>query len=254
MTLLNSILAKTNVAKVMMLSHLIFAHLLASTSSYAQEQTIQAAVADGFHNGLHAKYLHYIAKKLSLQLSTTAMPFARRYEELKKGRLDIMIGIQHAPLRSEEVTYLYPAYESLTYQLYALTKNSQQFQSYDDIQGKIIGINRHSKYFDKFDDDKTIIKFSTTTLRQKIDLLVRGRTDLFIHYEQSTQPKLIARNLTSKVAKTPFQPGNKIPHFIAISNNSILMARKTELEQIIVEGIENNDIYKIRVNHYAKLH
>ncbi len=215
------------------------------------QQVIQSAVAEGFTDALHSKYLKYIAKRLALDISITTMPFARRYAELKHSRLDIMIGLQHNKTRGNEVIFVYPHYESLSYRFYSLTINKNKYQTHQDLQRKIISTNRHSKYYPKFDNSENIIKFETTSLRQNIDLLIHGRTDLFIHYEESTQPRLVAHGLTNKVSKIDYQPKMEIPHFIAIAKKSFLAKRKSEIEQIITAGIESGDFSKIREKHYS---
>ena len=79
----------------MFLKMLIVLHLSISFHCLAEEKIIKAAVAEGFIDGLHSKYLKYIADKLSLPISTTTIPFARRLKEIELGRLDIIVGLQN---------------------------------------------------------------------------------------------------------------------------------------------------------------
>jgi len=237
----------------MFLKIFIIFHLFFSFYCDAEDKTINAAVAEGFTNGLHSKYLKYIAAKLSMPLSITTIPFARRLKEVEIGRLDIIVGLQQTATREDEFVYINPSYESLSYRFYSLTKNTHKFKSYEDLQGKLIAVNRHSIYFEQFDEDSQINKLETKSLEQNIKLVLHGRTDLFIHYEESTFRKLVELGVDNQISKTLNQPNHVIKHFIAISKYSHLMSRKVELQDIVFNGIKNNDFIRIRQEHYEQL-
>jgi ABC-type amino acid transport substrate-binding protein len=214
---------------------------------------MKSAVAEGYVDGLHSKYLRYIANKLSVEVTIDVMPFARRVKAIKNGSLDIIVGVQRTRVREDEFIYIEPYYESLSYRFFSLTKTRHMVKEYDDLRGKLIGINRHAKYFSPFDNDVGFEKIATSSLKQNIDLLLYGRTDIFIHYEESTLPKLIDMRLTDKIGKTDYQPQHIIKHYIAISDKSGLMKMKKQLQQLVKNGIENGDFLKIREIHYATL-
>jgi len=231
----------------------IMFHLFFSFFCHGENKTINAAVAEGFINGLHSKYLYYIADKLSMPISITTIPFARRLKEVEIGRLDIIVGLQQTAAREGEFVFINPSYESLSYRFYSLTKNMHKFKRYEDLQGKLIAVNRHSKYFEQFDEDSQIRKVETKSLEQNINLVLHGRTDLFIHYEESTLPKLVELGVYNRISKTPNQPNHVIKHFIAISKHSHLVSRKAELQNIVFSGIKNNDFMRIRQEYYNRL-
>lgn len=237
----------------MFLKILIVCYFFISFHSIAEDKVIKAAVAEGFIDGLHSKYLKYIADKLSMPISITTIPFARRLKEIEIGRLDIIVGIHQTVSRADEFVYINPSYESLSYRFYSLTKNSHKFKSYNDLQGKLIAVNRHSKYFEQFDEDNQIKKLETKNLEQNINLVLHGRTDLFIHYEESTLPKLVELGVDKQISKIPNQSNNVIKHFIAISKYSHLISRKVELQNIVFNGIINNDFIRIRQGHYNQI-
>jgi ABC-type amino acid transport substrate-binding protein len=214
---------------------------------------MKSAVAEGYVDGLHSKYLRYIAKKLSVEVTIDVMPFARRVKAIKDGSLDIIVGVQRTKVREDEFIYIEPNYESLSYRFFSLTNLRHTVKEYEDLRGKLIGINRHAKYFSPFDNDAGFEKVATSSLKQNIDLLLYGRTDVFIHYEESTLPKLIDMNLTDKIGKTDYQPQHMIKHYIAISNKSGLMNMRKRLQQLVKDGIDNGDFLNIRKTHYATL-
>jgi len=227
---------------------------ISSVYSYAAKDTntIKSAVAEGYIDGLHSKYLKYIAEKLSLNLTIDIMPFARRVKAITNGELDIIVGIQQTKSREDEFVYIKPYYESLSYRFFSLVKNKNSITKYEDLREKLIGVNRHAKYFSPFDSDETLQKVSTSSLQQNIDLLLYGRTMAFIHYEESVLPKLVDLNLTSKISKTVYQPQHIIKHYIAISNKSHLMNLRKKLQELVKTGIENGDFIKIRQAHYGR--
>ena len=83
--------------------------------------------------------------------------------------------------------------------------------------------------------------------------MLHGRTDVFIHHQESTLPMLTEMGIEEKISKTLYQPDHFIKHFIAISNKSDLMHRRAELQAIIIAAIKNKDLLKIRTEHYAQL-
>jgi len=237
----------------LILRSLFILYLLFSFHCIAKDKVINAAVAEGFTDGLHSKYLRYIAYKLAMPISITTIPFARRLKEVELGRLDIIVGLQKTDKRTDEFEYIHPNYESLSYRFYSLTKDSHKFKNYEDLQGKLVAVNRHSKYFEQFDKDSQIRKLETKSLEQNIKLVLHGRTDLFIHYEESTSSKLVELGVDNQISKTINQPNHEIKHFIAISKLSHLMNKKVALQKIIFNGIKNNDFIRIRQEHYNQL-
>jgi ABC-type amino acid transport substrate-binding protein len=220
--------------------------------SAEKQTTIRAAVAEGFQDGLHSKYLTYIANKLSLNIEISTMPFARRVQALKHGELDLMVGVQRTEERQDEFIYINPHYETLSYRFFTLKENQKLINRYGDLRGKYIGVNRHAKYFVPFDEDVGLKKFEVTSLRQNVELLMHKRIDVFIHYEQSTLPLLADIGALQQIVKTPYQPSHENHHYLAISSHSSLTQRKAELERIISEAKKGNDFLNIRLLHYAE--
>jgi len=178
------------------------------------------------------------------------MPFARRIQEIKKGNLDIIVGIQKTQEREDEFIYIEPHYESLSYRFFSLAENRSLTRSYSDLYNKVIGVNKHSKYFPAFDNDKRLQKIEVVSLRQNINLLLRGRIDLLIHYQESTLPTLASMGILTKISQTTFQPKHENLHYVAISNKSGLVEKKEKLRCILKQGIENKVFANIRQQHY----
>ncbi|WP_085300000.1 substrate-binding periplasmic protein [Cognaticolwellia mytili] len=220
----------------------------------AKKLVIRAAVAEEFKDGLHSKYLKYFADKLNVTLELSTMPFARRLRHIENGQLDLIVGIQKTEERQDEFVYILPHYELLSHRIFTLKENHHQIKSYQDLAGKHIGINHYSKYFQRFDNDENINKFRATGVVQNIELLLRGRIDAFIHYEESTLPLLSKMGKKGKITKSLYQPDYETLHYLAISSHSKLATRQDELKLIVEQAIKNNDLLNIRLDHYADIY
>lgn len=233
---------------------LLFALTIFAVSSVNAQNsdTIEAAVAEGFANGLHAKYLRYIADKLGVKLNLTTMPFARRVQEIRNGNLDLIVGIQQTEDRKDEFIYVEPYYETLSYRFFTLKENSDKIMHFDDLYQKLVGVNKHSKYFKAFNETDQIYKVDVVSLEQNIHLLLKKRIDALIHYEESTIPTLQRLGVEHLVKKTNYQPDHSNKHYIAISHKSHLTARLAELHLIVRQAIKNGDLMQIRLDHYQQ--
>lgn len=241
-----------------MLKKILFAVLLAAAThlswadSVPKTLTIKAAVAEGFIDGLHAKYLHFLADELDATLELSTMPFARRIKEMRKGNLDIMVGIQQRFNKQDEFIYIEPFYETLSYRFFTLQQNQAAIAKYQDLKGRLVGVNRHSRYFPPFADDKDIQRVDVSSLKQSINLLLHERIDVFVHYQESTLPTLIEMGLEQQIVKTQYQPAHGNEYYVAITEKSSLIGYKSRLEEIITNAIKNGDFARIRKNHYQQ--
>lgn len=211
---------------------------------------VKSAVGEKFLNGLQAKYLKYIAKQLNARLELEGMPFSRRIKAMRSGEIDFMVGIQRTEKYQDEFVYIMPAYESLSYRFFALKESQQKISAYEDLHGLSIGINPYSRYFKKFDEDKSLIKVDVPNLRNTVQLLLKKRVDVLIHYEESMLPLLASLNLETRIKKTDYQPEHRIDHYIAISSKSPFISRKDEIAEIVTKAVNDGIFRKIRFEHY----
>lgn len=230
--------------------------LASSLAQFAIAQEIkpilQAAVGEGYKNGLHAKYLKYFADKLSISLEISSMPYPRRIKELEKGYIDMMVGIQCNNKNHKNVLYITPPYEHLSYSIFTLKNQADSITSYKNFTRKIIAVNQSTKFFPEFDNNKNISKFKALNLNQKINMLLKARVDAFVHLSQPVELQLAKLKLTDKIVKSPYQNNYKNSFCLAISKKSILMSEIKKLESIVITTINNNEIGRIRQQHYLQ--
>jgi len=236
------------VARLILCSTIVLSYTAIANESYV----IKAALSQEFKQGLHRQYLTYLAEKVGMEIQITTMPFARRMKELKKGNLDLIVGLQYSKSRAEDLIFIFPGYEKLSFRYFTLTQNTESIQSNNDLVGKTIGVIRGAKHFPSFEDNTELQKYSFNNLRTNIDMLMLGRIDIFVHYEESTTLMLKTMKVDHLIGKTNHQPKHTHEHYLAISKNSPLADKTELLEDIIERAISQQDFIKLRLEHYQQ--
>jgi polar amino acid transport system substrate-binding protein len=218
--------------------------------SFGQE-VIRTSVPEEFVNGLHAKYLKNIARHMNMEIEIIPMPFARRLRELRQGNLDLLVGLQREDNKQDEVVYIKPSYEKLRHTFFVSKKNIDKLQRFSDLKNMYIGVTRHAKYFKQFNQESGLIMMPVTTLRQKIALLMKGRINTFIHYQESALPLITDMGLQNEIVLADYQPIEVNKYYVAISQNSPLINKKHLFETAVRDAIAHHEFATIRRNHYA---
>ena len=193
---------------------------LAEEPSAESVNTIRSSVAKEFRHGLHEKYLKYLAEKLDMELDITPMPFPRRLKSLRSGGIDIMVGLKHTHIEHNDFIFLQPSYESLRNAYFVRLKDKDKLQSRDDMEKLTIGITSDEKEQLNIISEDGLSYVTLITLKQKIEMLMKGRIDMFTHF--------------------------------ALSNQSPLYPFKEKIEEIIKQGVANGDFRAIRKAHYQE--
>jgi polar amino acid transport system substrate-binding protein len=217
---------------------------------YAHGRTKHSSVSPEFPDGLHAKYLRYIAAQLKLKLEIVPMPFARRIVALTSGQIDIMVGMQRENDDVDQVIYLFPSYETLRHSFFVVKDRGTQLNDFADLSKLNIGVTIHAKYYQRFHEQTDLALISVSTLKQKVELLLKGRIDTFIHYEESAMPYIQQQGLQEKIGLAPYQPTEYNEYFFTISAKSQLFPYQEKLQKIIQAGFDHGDFARIRTEHY----
>jgi polar amino acid transport system substrate-binding protein len=217
------------------------------------QEVIRTSVSEEFVNGLHAKYLKNIAKHMNMEIELTPMPFARRLRELRKGNLDLLVGLQHEDDIQDEVVYIKPSYETLRHTFFVSKNNIDNLQSFTDLKKLNIGVTRHAKYFKQFNQEPSLIMVPVSTLRQKIELLKKGRINTFIHYQESALPLITDMGLQNEIVLADYQPTEVNKYYVTISQNSPLIDKKHLFETAVRAAIADQEFATIRREHYLSL-
>ena len=214
--------------------------------------TIRSSVSPEFRNGLQEKYLQYLADKLSMDLKIYPMPYSRRIRALKKGEIDIMVGISSSLQESNEIYKLSPAYEQIQSQYFVRNEDATNFSKEENLQQLVVGmtINKQDTYKKLEQEHEETVYVST--LEQKVELLVLGRIDAFLHFKQSAQRLIEQKGLKDKIRVLPFQGGVKDHYHFGISTQSPFYQHREMFEAVIKQGVESQDFQRIRMAHYQK--
>ena len=180
------------------------------------------------------------------------MPFARRLDALRRGDIDVMVGLQRADDVQDEVAYLYPSYEALRHTFFVLSTERHKLKNFEDLRQLDVGVTIHAKYFERFNQESALAMVGVSTLKQKIRLLENGRIDTFLHFKESTLPTLKNMQLSERIVLADYQPNEQANYYFALSTNSPFIKRREQFEQAISAGVKNGKFAEIRRQHYAK--
>jgi ABC-type amino acid transport substrate-binding protein len=211
---------------------------------------LHSAVSPEFPDGLHAKYLQFIANKMDMELDLVFMPFARRLKELHNGQIDLLVGMRQESADVDDIIYLYPSYETLRQTFYVLPVNKNRFVTAADMKKAMVGMTNSAEYYSHLEKNEKYRVITVPTLKQKIELLLKGRIDSFMHHEDSTLLLLKNMGLEDKVVRSHYQPNDDEKYYISISKKSAVYENKKALENMLRLALDNNDFAKIRKEHY----
>nr|WP_205967699.1 transporter substrate-binding domain-containing protein [Paraglaciecola sp. 20A4] len=231
---------------------LFFSVVLGFFSAFSSgQEVIRSSVSKEFINGLQVKYLKNIAKHMNMEIDIIPMPFARRIREFRQGNLDMLVGLQRENGKQDEVVYITPSYETLRHTFFILKKNVDGLQSFADLKTMSIGVTRNAKYFDRFNQESDLIMVPVSTLKQKIELLEKGRINTFVHFQESALPQIIKMGLQKDIVLAKYQPIEVNSYYVTISQNSPLISKKYLFESAVRAAIANHEFATIRREHYA---
>lgn len=215
------------------------------------QNVLRSSVSAELVDGLHVKYLEYIASHMNMEIEIIPMPFARRLRELRLGHLDLLIGLQRVNDKQDEVVYIQPSYETLRHSFFVKKENTHQLQGFADLKELTIGVSRHAKYLERFNQEPGLMMVPVASLRQKIELLMKGKINTFIHFQESVLPLISQMGLQNDIVLADYQPIEVNQYYLTISQNSPLFAKKYLFEAIVKEAVANQEFMAIRQKHYA---
>lgn len=225
--------------------------VLSATGSIAiacAKPVIRSSVSPEFMDGLHTRYLRYMADQMDMELEIYPIPFARRLVSLENGEIDLMVGVKGSYPENGFV-YLRPSYETLrnTYfvradELHLLTEPSQ-------INNLTLAITIDDQALMDKAYDKVGGIVPVTSLEQKIMMLDYGRVDAFVHFESSAMLKIKQLGLERKMMPALVQPGKSRDYYFALSIGSPLFEHKSEFERTIAQGVQRGDFAAIRFEY-----
>ncbi|MCC2617697.1 transporter substrate-binding domain-containing protein [Aestuariibacter halophilus] len=212
---------------------------------------VVSSVSPEFPDGLHARYLHFIAQQLDVELEIIPMPFARRLASLQSNEIDMMVGLRYRADLDETLIVIQPGYERVGMTVYALAEQAQWYQKRQDLLGKRVALTLTAHGYGAYNFGEGIKIIPVSRLQQKIDMLRLGRTDVFAHLTEATEKALLARNLQERIVATGYQPIPVLSFHVAIGKQSVLVPRVDELTAIVEKAVADGTFAALRDAHYG---
>ena len=212
------------------------------------QETITASVSPEFPNGLHAKYIKFLAKEFNMSLKIKPIPLARRIKELEKGDVDIIV---LAKRDNPELIALMPSYSQIDENLFVRASEKHRISSQEQLSSALIGVSNGSQLPQFLENRGLANTVDVNSLEQKILMLKRKRIDGFFHTFSSANMVLKEMGEVDDIVPSVWQPGRRkrLSHFV-ISKKSRLFKYKAQLEQIIQRAKDEGKFIQIRQQHY----
>lgn len=211
---------------------------------------IRSSVSPEFPDGLHKKYLDFLATQLDKTLEVYPMPFARRLLALRQGDIDLMVGLKGSHEENEDFIFLHPSYEKLGVAYFVLKEHLHTLKSEGDLKMLLLATTIDGEYR-KTLEGRGLRIAPVTNLQQKIDMLMSSRVDAFVHFFGSTTATLKKMQLSEVIVPAIYQPQETREYFVAISLKGGALPYKERLEEIISRAIRDGVFETIRKEHYA---
>ena len=223
--------------------------LTAPFVTYGQT-TLSSSVSPEFKDGLQKKYLNFIAEKMEHPLSVYPINYNQRIELLRAGKIDIMVGLKAQHPENNDFIYLHPSYEKLTNNVFVLKENKNKYKALTDLKNTTIAFTPDKTQIAGKINQMGINLMPAPYLKQKIELLLKGRVDALVYFKESTLTKLKEMGLENEVVQASLPAFSVREHFVAISLKSPFIKQKDKLTTIIKDGVKNGDFKRIRQKHY----
>ncbi|MBL4942669.1 MAG: transporter substrate-binding domain-containing protein [Colwellia sp.] len=208
-----------------------------------------ADLVDGEFVGENIDIVKALSKSVDLTPIFIRCPFIRCLALVKHGKADMIMGLRKLVDREKDLIFLSPPYMVQHYPLRFFTLTSQEIaiNSFADLNNLTVGMLRGASYFDLFDDDKVIKKVELTSRTQLINMLLRGRIDVFIEREESVLPHLPLEQYLQKFTLAKYQYDQSENAYIAISKHSHIKEYAERLSAHLKTLVTNGTIKAIRM-------
>ncbi len=206
--------------------------LCVSNSSYAAVAITKVSLAvdhgppysqiseSGEITGAIVDIFQLMQQQLDFKLELVGCPFSRCIRMLENGEVNAMGGLILTPERQKLMQFVTPPYMVITssFVFYARHESKLEIKHYDDLYGKKIAIMRGAAYFKRFNEDDKLIKVPVLTEKTAIDLLVKGRVDLVVGIESTTDHAMSVLNQpANKLVKMDYRHSDTIYGYLALS-------------------------------------
>lgn len=199
-------------------------------------------------HGIDIDMLKLIEDKTNLDLVVAQKPWVRCLEDMKSGKVDLMLGLAFNNERAKYIKYLDIPYYSVTPGFY-IKNRDVKIDTYQDLGKYRIGYVSGSSYFPIFDQDNELNKIPVAKETQLIEMLLRSSIDVLIGTNVQIQYELKEKGLSKIIVKVEYSPDYKIDLYLGISKKSELLKEEIILKDALSEIIEKGELDNIITNY-----
>lgn len=201
--------------------------------------------AAGRPSGPYLVIAQRLAQRLKVPLKVQVCPLLRCLELLRRGEVDIALGVAPGPGRDEYVDYLQPAFaEGSTVGFYRRSGDKVSVASHEELAALRIGTTIGAHYFPRFDQDNTLQKDYAPDKLSNLRKLLVGRVDVVIMVSGEANVLLSRPEFQHKVqlAGPPVVTG---PRSIVLSRRSRARVLKPRMEAALRQMVASGEIRHI---------
>ncbi len=201
--------------------------------------------------GLDLDIVNELGRRIETGAEIIKMPWGRALTSMESGTVDIMTGLAYRDERAQYIAYTSTPYYTCQTAFYKLRTSAVRVDDYDDLSRYLIGFVLHSAYFPRFDKDQNLNKLGVAGEQVLIDMLEKGRLDIIVGTDCQVDNIIKANNLSDKIEKAAYRPGNTVDLYIGVSRKSAWANRLDEINQIMSSLVQEGYIDRFARKYYS---
>ena len=203
--------------------------------------------------GIALDLVLFIGEKLGVPVNIDAeLPWKRMLFYLARGNLDLGAAIYRTKEREELYQYT-ASYFMNEARVFVLKGKEFPFEQFEDLIGRTGAIPSGGSFGDKFDTfakEHALKVIGVATKKQRVGMLLRGRTDYFIQDYLDGMMYLKLNGLQDKVVALPY-PVSTTNIYFAMSRQSPCMQLVPQINEIINKAKQDGTLQVI-IEKYIK--
>jgi len=180
----------------------------------------------------------------------TNRPFARSYEELQTGAVDLVPRTIRNQEREAFIAFLGPIATQRRDILFLVRPGEEDsIQSFEDLYDLTIGVKRGTAYFDRFNQDELLQKIESVDDTNMAQMFIHGRFDTMVILDQSAIEIALEKLGHSEYSYAHYRYLNEIGNYYGMSRQSPHFHIYDDLNQALLEMVESGRIREIYQAH-----
>jgi polar amino acid transport system substrate-binding protein len=216
-----------SIMKLLMSSALAACLLLPAVDGSAA-QVLRVALMDdlqpwvfleqGAITGVYPELIRDIARRTDREVLFLVCPVKRCEMWLRRGDVDMVIGLRDTTDRREYMEFLSTPYRYGSPKVFYLRRGETgKLRKYEDLYAIRIGTQLGTKYFEPFDSDTRIRKDEVVKEELSFPKLLHGRIDAVVIPEDRGEYFISKLGCRDRVEKARFRHADGTPRFIGVS-------------------------------------